>query len=305
MAVPDAIETSDELIQDTTDQETPATTAEATLATESTTDEKPVSTDEGSPETDSTERDEEQGDSAESQESGEPETNDRGEILLPEGIDYYDLDRDTRAGLRSLPKGLAENVGKRIIAAGQLLDSDPNRALAHALVARRLASRIAVVREAVGVAAYNAGQWQMAIGELRTAQRLLGTRAHIAMIADAERALGRPERAIDAYRDLDTESVEPEARIELLIVAAGARRDLDQGAAAVAMLQVPELKSNEPWAPRLQYAFADALADQGRIDEARTWFAKVAAVDEDDELGAAERLLELEGVEWVAEPDED
>ena len=32
------------------------------------------------------------------------------------------------------------------------------------LVARRLASRIAVVREAVGLAAYRAGQWQTAIG---------------------------------------------------------------------------------------------------------------------------------------------
>lgn len=232
------------------------------------------------------------------------ELNERGEIRLPEGIDYYNLDRDVRASLRSLPKGLAESVGKRILAAGELLDVDPRQALAHALVARRMTSRIAMVREAAGIAAYRAGEWQMAIGELRTAQRLSGNRNHVAMIADSERALGRPERAIDAYRELDPKTVDPEVRIELLIVAAGARRDLDQTAAAVAMLQVPELKSQESWSPRLWYAYADALAEQGRTAEAREWFTKVTEVDPDDELGAAERLLDLDGVAWVAEPDE-
>ncbi|HIW64222.1 MAG TPA: hypothetical protein H9881_17355 [Candidatus Stackebrandtia excrementipullorum] len=232
------------------------------------------------------------------------DVDDRGEIRLPDGIDYYDLDRDIRAGLRSLPKGLAENVGKRILAVAGLIDVDAEQALAHALVARRMASRIAVVRETVGVAAYQAGQWQMAIGELRTAQRLSGTRDHVAMIADSERALGRPERAVDAYRELDADSVAPEVRIELLIVAAGARRDLDQNAAAVAMLQVPELESKEPWAKRLQFAYADALAAQGRADEAKKWFTKVVQADENDEFGAAERLLELDGVAWIAEPED-
>ncbi|WP_147136777.1 Replicase polyprotein 1ab [Stackebrandtia albiflava] len=248
-------------------------------------------------------------DAAETEPADEPveDYDERGEIPVPEDVDYRDLDADTRAGLRSLPKGLAENTGRRLVAAGRLLDEDPERALAHALVARRLASRIAVVREAVGVTAYHAGQWQLAIGELRTAQRLTGTRAHLAMIADAERALGRPERAVDAYRDLEGAKVDDETRIELLIVAAGARRDMGQGAAAVAMLQVPELESNraEPWLPRLRYAFADALAEQGRVAEAREWFTRVAASDEDDELGAGERLLELEGVAWLAEPDDD
>ncbi|WP_415644656.1 tetratricopeptide repeat protein [Stackebrandtia soli] len=239
--------------------------------------------------------------------SEDDDVNDRGEIRLPDDVDYADLDRDTRAGLRSLPKGLAEAVGLRLVAAGQLLDVDPKQALAHALVARRMASRIAVVREAVGVAAYHSEEWQTAISELRTAQRLTGTKSHVAVIADAERALGRPERAVDAYREVsDAADLEPEIRVELLIVAAGARRDLGQGAASVAMLQVPELESGkEPWHERLRYAYADALAAEGRLDEAREWFARVSESDPDDELGANERLLEMDGVSWLAEPEDE
>ncbi|HZE38134.1 MAG TPA: hypothetical protein VE172_04910 [Stackebrandtia sp.] len=228
------------------------------------------------------------------------------ELPIDEDVEYRDLDRDTRAGLRSLPKGLADSVGRRLVMAGRLVDVDPQVALAHALVARRLASRVAVVREAVGIVAYQAGQWQAAISELRTAQRLTGTRDHIALIADAERALGRPERAVDAYRELDGTQVADEVRIELLIVAAGARRDMGQGAASVAMLQVPELKStaDEPWVHRLRFAYADALAAEDRVGEAREWFETVLRADDQDPLGVGERLLELDGVAWLAEPDE-
>ena len=225
------------------------------------------------------------------------------EPTVPDDVEYRELDRDTRAGLRSLPKGLAELVGRRLVMAGRLVDEDPEQALAHAMVARRLASRIAVVREAVGVTAYHAEEWQMAISELRTAQRLTGTRTHVAMIADAERALGRPERAVDAYREIDPAEVEPEVRVELLIVASGARRDMGQGAAGLAMLQVPELEAtgSEPWLLRLRYAYADALAAEGRTADARVWFEKVLAADPEDELAVGERLLELDGVAWVAE----
>lgn len=232
--------------------------------------------------------------------------NANGDPVLPDDVDYYDLDRDTRAGLRSLPKGLAEVVGRRLVMAGRLIDVDPKESLAHAMVARKLASRIAVVREAAGVAAYHAGEWQTAISELRTAQRLTGTKSHVAVIADAERALGRPERAVDAYRELADTDLEPEVRIELLIVAAGARADMGHGAAGLAMLQVPELNAsgNETWRQRLRYVYADALAREGRTDDARTWFIKVLERDEDDVLGVGERLLELDGVAWLAEPDE-
>ncbi|MDG4801488.1 Replicase polyprotein 1ab [Micromonospora sp. WMMD980] len=166
------------------------------------------------------------------------------------------------------------------------------------MAARRLASRIAAVREAVGLAAYHAGEWQTAIAELRTYHRMTGLQSHLAVLADCERALGRPERAIDLFRGADREKLDQAVAIELLIVAAGARGDLGQKDAAVAMLQVRELtaESTEPWAARLRYAYADALLAGGRREEAREWFSRAADIDSEGETDAAERLLELDGV---------
>ncbi|MFF4879758.1 hypothetical protein [Micromonospora sp. NPDC000668] len=189
-------------------------------------------------------------------------------------------------------------MARHLVATGQLIDEDPAEALAHALAARRLASRISAVREAVGLAAYHAGEWQTAIAELRTYHRMTGLQSHLAVLADCERALGRAERAIDLFRGADREKLDQAVAIELLIVAAGARGDLGQKDAAVAMLQVPDLTSEAtvPWTARLRYAYADALLAVGRREEAREWFSRAADVDTEGETDAAERLLELDGV---------
>jgi hypothetical protein len=124
------------------------------------------------------------------------------------------------------------------------------------------------------------------------------------VLADCERALGRPERAIDLFRTAERDKLGREDAIELLIVAAGARADLGQHEAAVAMLQVRELTSgDDEWAARLRYAYADSLLAGGRSEEAREWFARAAEVDEDSVTDAAERLLELDGV--ALEDDDD
>jgi tetratricopeptide (TPR) repeat protein len=191
------------------------------------------------------------------------------------------------------------------VAAGHLLDVEPEAALAHARAARQLAPRIAAVREALGVASYHNGEWQTAITELRTYHRLTGRQTHIAVIADCERALGRPERAVDIFRTADRSKLAADEAIELLIVAAGARGDLGQRDAAVSMLQVPELTSpsREVWVVRLRYAYAESLLTAGRRDEAREWFARAAEIDEELTTDATERLLELDGV--VLEDGED
>ncbi len=127
---------------------------------------------------------------------------------------------------------------------------------------------------------------------------MAGSQGHVAVLADCERALGRPERAIDMYRATSSDQLSEEERVELLIVAAGARVDLKHPEAAVAMLQVRELVATkpEPWLARLRYAYADALLATGRSEEAREWFARAAEVDEEVSTDAAERLLELDGV---------
>jgi len=211
-----------------------------------------------------------------------------------------------------LNKQLAEAVGNRLLAAAALLaEDDVAGALEQARYARRKASRVAIVREVTGVAAYGAEEWQLAVNELRAAQRLGGTHDHVALIADCERALGHPDRAIDLYREFGSdESVDPEVRVELLIVASGARRDMGMGEAATAMLKVGGLNSpkTEPWVARLRYAYAEGLLADGLEDEAREWLSKAVAADESGETGAAERLLELEGIgfeELEDETDED
>lgn len=158
------------------------------------------------------------------------------------------------------------------------------------------------------MAAYRAGEWKLAISELRAYQRISGRQTHLAVIADCERALGRPERAIDVYRSTEPRTHSPEDYIELLIVAAGARRDLGQVEAGAAMLQVPALRNGpqEPWVARLRYAYADLLIELGDEERGRQWLQRAVEADHHAETGAAERLLELDGVlldEAEQEPD--
>jgi len=118
------------------------------------------------------------------------------------------------------------------------------------------------------------------------------------VLADCERALGRPERALAVLDDPEVPKLEQAARVELVIVVAGARRDLGQQDAAVLLLQGPAraTTARRPWATRLWYAFADALLVAGREDEAREWFGKAAEQDGQGETDAMERLLEIDGV---------
>ncbi len=164
-----------------------------------------------------------------------------------------------------------------------------------------------MVREAVGLAAYQTGDWASAIAEIRTYHRMTGRQTHLAVLADCERALGRPEKAIDLFRGVERDKLSQGEALELLIVAAGARGDMGQHEAAAAMLQVRELtvESDEDWSPRLRYAYADSLLASGRTEEAREWFAKAAAADSDAVTDAAERLLELDGVEIEDEDEGD
>lgn len=198
-------------------------------------------------------------------------------------------------------------MARHLVMTGRLLDEDPAQALAHARAAGALAGRVGAVREAVGVAAYAAQEWAEAVSELRTARRITGRADHLALLADCERALGRPERALALLGDPDVPKLEQAVRVELVIVVAGARRDLHQADAAVLLLQGPAraTTSRRPWATRLWYAYADALLDAGRDDEAREWFARAAEQDGQGETDAMERLLELDGVVLEDLQDED
>ncbi|MGW3470650.1 tetratricopeptide repeat protein [Saccharopolyspora sp. NPDC000995] len=206
-----------------------------------------------------------------------------------------DLDIEIRRELLTLPKGLADKVAVHLVAAGQLIDSEPERALEHARYARQRAPRIPSVREANGLTAYLVGEWNEALAELRAVRRMAGGPGHLAMMADCERAMGRPERAVELSRSEEATQLDQEDAVELRIVAAGARRDLGEIEASVVSLQTAELdpKRQEPWSARLFYAYADNLLAAGREREAFTWFVHAAHADDEDETDAAERLEEL------------
>ena len=177
------------------------------------------------------------------------------------------------------------------MAAGTLLESDPAAALHHARAARRMASRVASVREAAGLAAYAAAEYAEALSELRAHRRMTGTAHQLPLMADCERALGRPAKALTLLDEVQPAELPVAARAELLLVRSGALRDLGQPQRAVAVLEVKELDSPsiKPWTIRLWYGYAEALLAVGRADEANEWFAAVAAVDGGD-TDAAERV---------------
>jgi hypothetical protein len=168
------------------------------------------------------------------------------EPRIPDGTDPRQLDPSVRRELLSLSKLNAEAVAAHLVAAGQLLDTDPRAALEHARAARQRAARVGVVREAVGIAAYHAQEWAEALTELRTARRITGNPRNLAVIADCERALGRPEAALRALTDPNFGRLDPETKAELFIVVAGARRDLGQLDAALGVLARGGLDRNQP-----------------------------------------------------------
>ncbi|WP_343949314.1 hypothetical protein, partial [Nonomuraea longicatena] len=234
---------------------------------------------------------------------GRPEYEEKREReTLPEmaaDITADELEKEVRDELRSLPGDLAELVGRHLVAAERALEADdPDNAYEHTKVARRFAARIGVVREAAGIVAYRAGHFAEALSDLRAARRLTGSDAYLPVMADCERGLGRPERALDLVRSPEAERLDRSGRIELAIVESGARRDLGQHDAAVITLQrLPELRDPQarPWSARLAFAYADALAHAGHADAATDWFGRAMAFDEDGETDAAERYAELTG----------
>lgn len=194
-----------------------------------------------------------------------------------------------------MSKLAAEFVGGHLVAAGRLIDSDPRQALEHARAARSRGARVAAVREAAGLAAYQCQEWAEALSELRAARRISGDPSNLAVMADCERALGRPERALKVLDDPAFPRLDAATKAEVLIVAAGARRDLGQLDAALAVLERGPLdpKQPRPGSARLWYAYADALAEAGRVEDAVRWFGAAALVDHDDETDAADRAADL------------
>ncbi|MGP5082163.1 hypothetical protein ACTXJ8_10240 [Corynebacterium variabile] len=226
----------------------------------------------------------------------ENRVNDRSnEPEIPADISPKELDPAIRQELRSLSKDNADKVAGHLIMAASLMDEDSAKALAHARAAKERGGRVSITRETLGIAAYHAGEWKEALTELRAARRMAGGPGLLAVMADCERGLNHPDKAIELGTSEEAAELDPEQRAELAIVIAGAHHDLKQMDDALLVLEPETAASDLPevTALRVTYAYADALALAGRTDDARSWFTKASKLDVHGVLDADDRLAEL------------
>lgn len=237
--------------------------------------------------------------------AGGPSSSRRNEPRIPEDVLPEELPRGTLLELRTLPEGLATIVARHLAAAQRCVaNGDLDQAADHVDAARSRAGRVSAVREAAAIIAYQRGRYEEAIREIRTVRRMSSSPEYLPMLADCERGLGRPQRALDLIRAADLARLQPEVKVELLIVTAGARADLGDIEAAVVTLRVPELTRLPPGTPRarLQYAYADLLLRAGRRQEAWEWMERAAGSDIGEETDAAARCDEFAGLNFSEEP---
>ncbi|NQU37364.1 MAG: hypothetical protein HQ526_07175 [Actinobacteria bacterium] len=211
-------------------------------------------------------------------------------------IDVSVLPRDVVRDLEVLNPGVRQRVQRWLAAAILTLEEDPAQALEYAEQAGRIGGRSSVVREAVGITAYQAGEFATARKELQAARRIGGRDDLIPLLADCERALGNPRKAVELATSPEGKRLRGDAQAELLLVAAGARLDLGQVDAAAALLRGPcsQTPESAPWSARLYYGYAEALLASGDDESARDWFMRSAAADSEDETDATDRIDELD-----------
>jgi tetratricopeptide (TPR) repeat protein len=209
---------------------------------------------------------------------------------IPEEVTGEELEKTVRAELLSLSAENAKVVARHLVCINLNMDTDPELAYKHGIAAAHHAGRLAVVRESAGYAAYRAGHYEIALKELRAAHRISGDVSMWPVMADCERGLAKPLKALALAGSPEVARLEKAEEIEMRIVASGARSDLGEFDAAVITLTCKELKiDKEPWAVRLRYAYAVALEKAGRKEESIQWFSQCAEVDLDEETDALER----------------
>lgn len=165
------------------------------------------------------------------------------ELEIDEDVSPKQLPKEARMRLTTLSKDNADGVAEHLIMSARLLESEPELAYRHAKEAVRRAGRVDVVREALGICAYATERWQEALNEFRTFRRLNGSQEYLPLMADCERGLGRPERAIAIGQTPEARQLTRDGQVELAIVIAGARADLGEGEAGLYMLEKIQLRA--------------------------------------------------------------
>lgn len=192
------------------------------------------------------------------------------EPKMPAGIEWRMLSKEERERLRGLSKEHAENIGLHILAAFSLEEIDPDRALAHAKWVAHQASRIDFARETLALIAYRRGDYKLALREFKTAQRMNGYLDYLPFIADCERGLGNPKKAVEIAQSDEAKQLTGEAKAEMFLVYAGALADLNMWNQAIEIAKTLSHAKGLPGEYRMRAAQAEQyfLEESGRSDEA-------------------------------------
>ena len=192
------------------------------------------------------------------------------EPKMPKGIEWRMLTTDDRERLRGLSKEHAENIGLHILAAYTLEESNPELALEHAKWVARQASRIDFARETLAFVAYRQGAYKLALREFRTAFRMNGFLDYLPFIADCERGVGEPKKAIEVAVSDDAKYLRGEAKAEMFLVYAGALGDLKMWDKAIEIVHTLGRSKGLAGEYRMRAVQAEQyfLEEAGRTDEA-------------------------------------
>ena len=192
---------------------------------------------------------------------------------IPEAITAMDLPMPIRAQLKTLTAENAEETARHLVMVAMLEDDDPALALEHAKAAASRAGRIAFIRETLGICAYRAGDYGLALRELLAHRRATGSQDQIPLIVDSERGMGRPQRALDEGKSVDRDKLDSSVRVNLAIALSGARLDLNQTELALAELEIRELDASKvfEYSIPLFWAYSDTLEILGRNQDSKHW----------------------------------
>lgn len=193
-----------------------------------------------------------------------------GEPKMPKGIEWSMLSTDDRERLRGLSKEHAENIGLHILAAYTLEERDPEMALEHAKWVAHQASRIDFARETLAFVAYRQGDYKLALREFRTAFRMNGFLDYLPFIADCERGMGEPKKAIETAMSDDAKYLRGESKAEMFLVYAGALGDLELWNKAIEIVHTLGRSKGLAGEYRMRAVQAEQyfLEQAGRSDEA-------------------------------------
>ena len=207
------------------------------------------------------------------------------------------LPREVVGELRQVARpGKADDAIARLERAVELFErGDSHGAASEAAKAKGFAPRSVTVREVFGLALYGEGRYREALTEMQTYRRMSGRADQNHIIADCQRGIGHPERAVPlAEEALTAPRVPLAAKAEAVIVAASALADMKRFDQALGLLRRVRTRDDVagPEVLRVWYVTATVLERAGRKQEATREFQKIMRHDP-SAFDVAERLAQL------------